>query len=126
MENLIINSLDDENGCAPSIRAYVDTGIIEIKGEAFGYHSEEHFAPLFEWLGKYLEKPQREIILVFKMSFFNTTYSKRLKEVINLLAKCNCSAIVNWYHHKSDLDMREEGEDFSKEYNFEFNLIPFE
>ncbi|TAG05244.1 MAG: DUF1987 domain-containing protein [Cytophagia bacterium] len=126
MKSLLIH---DEHEYKPRISLDAETGIINIEGESYHEYTLEFFEPIFKWLGDYTEVPNKKIELNFRMSYFNTSSSRRFLEIMNLLeeyeAEKNGRVVVNWYYEKNDLDMLESGEEYAEDVKLEFNLIAY-
>jgi hypothetical protein len=125
MENLLIEGSD----YIPQVELNAESGILNISGESYHEYTLEFFEPIFKWLREYTELPNRKIELNFRMSYFNTSSSRRFLEIMNLLAEYqtekNGRVTVNWYYEKNDLDMLESGEEYAEDVKLEFNLIPY-
>jgi hypothetical protein len=121
--------VDGEN-YIPTIDFNAETGVLEISGESYHEYTIEFFQPAFEWLKKYLEKPGRKITFNFRMTYFNTSSSRRFLEIFDMLElykkEKNGDVTVNWYYQKDDVDMLESGEEYAEDVELAFNLIPIE
>ena len=127
----------------PNIDFNAETGVLEIAGESYHEYTTEFYQPVFDWLEAYLKecgkdanKPGREIQMNFKMTYFNTSSSRRFIEILTMLedyqkeqaAKDSASAekdfvIVNWYYEENDVDMHESGEEYEEDVDLTFKLI---
>lgn len=98
----------------PDINFDADTGVCEISGESFIEDSVSFFAPYIQWLHDYLTLKDN-LVFNFKLSYFNTSSSKRILEILRLLSsyeKQGKSISVNWILLATDHDMEDEIEDF--------------
>jgi hypothetical protein len=125
MENF---QIEGEN-YIPSVNFNADSGVLEISGESYHEYTIEFYQPIFEWLRKYFETPGRKVVFNFKMTYFNTSSSRRFLEIFDLLEdykkEKNGDVTVNWYYQKEDVDMLESGEEYSEDVDLSFNLIPY-
>jgi hypothetical protein len=125
MENF---QIEGEN-YIPSVNFNAESGVLEISGESYHEYTIEFYQPIFEWLRKYFETPGRKVIFNFKMTYFNTSSSRRFLEIFDLLEdykkEKNGDVTVNWYYQKEDVDMLESGEEYSEDVGLNFNLIPY-
>jgi hypothetical protein len=125
MENF---QIEGEN-YIPSVNFNAESGVLEISGESYHEYTIEFYQPIFEWLRKYFETPGRKVIFNFKMTYFNTSSSRRFLEIFDLLEdykkEKNGDVTVNWYYQKEDVDMLESGEEYSEDVDLNFNLIPY-
>lgn len=125
MENFYIEGSD----YIPEVDLNAETGVFIISGESYHEYTLEFFEPIFEWLKKYTEDEGKNIELNFRMSYFNTSSSRRFLEIMNLLEDYHFNkegnVVVNWYYEKTDLDMLESGEEYAEDVKLEFNLISY-
>ncbi len=83
---------------------------------------------IIDWLNEYAQNPNEETIVNFKLDYFNTSSTKYLFDIMQLLkdmAQNNHVLIFNWYFHEHDTDMFEAGQNFSKMMNFPFNFVMY-
>jgi hypothetical protein len=126
MENFFIES----STYIPKIDFNSETDVLSIEGESYHEYTVEFFQPVFEWLNKYLTEPSKKITLNFKMTYFNTSSSRRFLEILNLLEEYQDDkegdVVVNWYYEEGDIDMLESGEEYEEDVSIDFNLIPYD
>jgi len=126
MENFFIES----STYIPKIDFNPETDVLSIEGESYHEYTVEFFQPVFEWLNKYLSEPGKKITLNFRMTYFNTSSSRRFLEILNLLEdyqdENGGDVVVNWYYEEGDIDMLESGEEYEEDVSIDFNLIPYE
>lgn len=112
----------------PNIDLDPETGILEISGESYHEYTTEFFKPVFEWLEEYLKTPNRDVVMNFKMTYFNTSSSRRFIEVLTMLEDYHKNnggnVVVNWHYEENDIDMLESGEEYAEDVDLEFHLIP--
>ncbi|MGD9992527.1 MAG: DUF1987 domain-containing protein [Salinivirgaceae bacterium] len=97
-------------------------------GTSIPENTHKFFEPVFVWIENYLKEPNQETIVNFKMTYFNTSSTKSLLDLMILfkeLAKKEKSLIINWYFPNEDEDMYEAGLGFSKMVRFPFNFINY-
>ncbi len=113
----------------PEIRFKADTCELNISGESFHEYSVEFYQPVFDWLHKFLEIPNKTITMNFKMTYFNTNTSRRFLEIFDLLEDYEKNkggrVTINWYYKAHDVDMKESGEEYMADTNLTINLIPY-
>ncbi len=114
----------------PSIIFDANQDTLEIKGESYPENTASFYEPIFNWLHEYFDiSKQKNIVVTVELLYFNSSSSKVLSDIFDLLEKCcdaQSSIIVNWrYHEENDMSL-EYGEEFQEDYeNLEFNLIEF-
>ncbi len=113
----------------PTVDFNYDTGILEISGESYHEYTIEFYQPIFDWLNKYLSEPNRTITFNFRMTYYNTSTSRRFLEIFDILEEYQNEkggkVTVNWYYQKDDVDMLESGEEYSEDVDLTFNLLPY-
>jgi len=114
----------------PEINFNASTGILEISGESYHEYTLEFFQPIFDWLKRYTEEWGKKITLNFRMTYFNTSSSRRFLEIMNILEDYHFNkggeVVINWYYETNDLDMLESGEEYSEDVKVPFNIIAYE
>lgn len=129
MENTIENFYIEGSDYIPEVNFNAETGELWISGESYHEYTLEFFQPVFDWLRKYTEEAGRKFSLNFKMSYFNTSSSRRFLEIMSLLEDYHFNksgdVTINWYYEKNDLDMLESGEEYAEDVKIEFTLIPY-
>lgn len=125
MENF---QIEGEN-YIPTVNFNAEIGVLEISGESYHEYTIEFFQPIFEWLNTYLEQEGRTLVFNFRMTYFNTSSSRRFLEIFDLLEDYskskNGNVTVNWYYEKDDVDMLESGEEYAEDVDLSFNLLPY-
>jgi hypothetical protein len=95
MQNLYIEASD----YVPHIDFQVDTGELNISGESYHEYTLEFFEPIFDWIKEFTSEPNKSITLNFKMSYFNTSSSRRFLEIMNLLQTYHFNNNVNYKYY---------------------------
>lgn len=124
MAPLIIEKLQD----TPGIILDKMQGTFEFTGTSMPDNTQKFFAPVFNWIESYINNPNEETIVNFKMDYFNTSSTKSLLDIMiafKTLAKNNKQLIINWYIRVDDEDMLEAGKGFSTMVRYPFNFIKY-
>ncbi len=113
----------------PRIDFNAKTGELSIEGESYHEYTMEFYQPVFEWLEKFLSEPGKEITMNFRMTYFNTSTSRRFLEMLTTLESYEedkgGKVTINWYFEKDDVDMLDIGEEYADDVELTFNLIPY-
>jgi hypothetical protein len=113
----------------PKIDFNAKTGVLEIEGESYHEYTMEFFQPIFNWLEEFLSEGGKTVTLNFRMSYFNTSSSRRFLEILTMLEDYQNNkkgkVTVNWYYEENDVDMLESGEEYADDVDLPFNLIPY-
>jgi hypothetical protein len=128
MENLIING-DHELFDVPTVHFNAETGICVLEGESYLEKTAEFYDGLLKWLDQYMNEVKGDISFSFKLTYFNTSSSKRilyimlkLKEYVDSGGKVSTS----WHYNPNDIEMEEAVEDFKSIAKLHINLVPDE
>jgi len=112
----------------PSVNFDAETGICELAGESYLEETVEFYTPLIQWLKTYIEEEARPITFNIKLTYFNTSSSRCILDILNILKiyeENGGTVIVNWYFDPDDSDMEEEIEDYMIDSELKISLIPF-
>ncbi len=129
MENLYI---EGSKGVyfIPTVKFNADTGVCELSGESYLEATIKFYTPLLKWLERYFEEVKKPLTFNFKLTYFNTSSSKCIVDILKLLKSYKDKGFditVNWYYDDSIDDVEEEleeVEDFILETGLDINLIP--
>jgi len=128
MKDLIIKCPPGQYN-TPNINLNYKTGICEISGESFPENTTGFYNPVIEWLDQYMFVEKKTIQINFKLTYFNTSSSKSLYDLLMQLKKYQDEGggiIINWYCESWDVDLLEEIEDFVISTNLKINIIKYE
>lgn len=104
-------------------------GLLELRGKSSPENAISFYSKLISGLNKFAVQGQVNLVVNFKLEYFNTSSSKCIFDVLKKisLVKENGKVIsINWYYEADDEDMFESGEDFSDLLGVEFNFIETE
>lgn len=111
----------------PAIEFNSATGKLIISGESYPENSAEFYKPVFSWLNNYMEV-KREIEFSFKLTYFNTSSSKSILDIIELLENYHQTGgkvSLNWYFEEEDDDIEDSGIEFTSDLALPCKLIPY-
>jgi len=77
---------------------------------------------------KYKKRATEKTYFTFKLSYLNTTSSKRIHEILKILYKIYIAGnevLIHWYYDKNDSDMFEIGEEYADFTKTPFKLIAY-
>ena len=109
----------------PGINFNKDTGICEIEGESYMEEAYKFYLPLINWIKEFTEKKKRKLYFNIKLMYFNTSTSKCLLDIFEILKKYanqGGEIEVTWYFDPEDPDMIDEIKDFERESELKFNI----
>lgn len=111
MQKLIL----DATVKAPRVHFDPVSGILEISGKSIPENAHDLYQPLLAWLEQYLNKPAEATTFIFKLSYFN---SSSTEYILEMMKRLECiyqkgeKVSVKWYHDQDDEDMEQVGADF--------------
>ena len=126
MQNLEIKGSHGEYD-VPTVSFNAETGVCELKGESYLEKTAEFYDRLLIWLDEYIAAVDQPLIFNFRLTYFNTSSSKRILYILLKLKeyKDNGGQVTtNWYYDEDDTDMEEDVEDFRIISGLDINAIP--
>jgi hypothetical protein len=128
MKNIEINRTPS-NPYYPSVSFNVESGVCEISGESYMEEAYKFYLPLINWIKEFIEKEKRKVTLNIKLIYFNTSTTKCLLDIFEILKRYDKEddgeADINWFYDPDDPDMVEEVKDFEREADVEINIKEF-
>ncbi|MBR4265992.1 MAG: DUF1987 domain-containing protein [Bacteroidales bacterium] len=127
LEDIVIEG-SHKNFFTPSVNFNAKTGICELSGESFLEDTAEFYKPLIDWLVEYTEKIKKPIAFIIKLTYFNTSTSRCILDLLNVLKDYEDEGgevVVNWHYDENDSDMEEDIEDYMIDTGLKINIIPF-
>jgi hypothetical protein len=124
MTNLIIA----ETKTTPSINFDAQTGVLNITGESYPDSALQFYQQVIDWLNQYITTDTSPITVNFKFSYFNTSTSKCILDMLSLLESAYSKGRkveVMWHYRQDDEDMQESGEEFAQDINLPFSLVAY-
>ena len=125
MDNLLIAASQS----TPEVRFDAQAHLLEIKGESYPENASKFYAPVFDWLGSYLEQVPSEarVVVNLEIIYFNSSSSKALMNIFDLFSQAAAAGrqvTVNWRYHAQNESAQECGEEFSEDVEgVVFNLV---
>jgi hypothetical protein len=112
----------------PGVVFDADSGVCEINGESYMEEAYKFYYPLINWLKEFTKNENGKIILNIKLIYFNTSTTKCLLDMFEILKKYknNGNEVeINWFYDKEDPDMIDEVKDFEKEAEIDIEVKEF-
>ncbi len=125
MENLVIRGSHGEYD-VPAVDFNAETGICELSGESYLENTVEFYEPLLKWLEQYMAEVGKAITFNFKLTYFNTSSSKRILYIMLKLKEYQekgGEVSLNWHYNREDIEMEEDVEDLSMIAKLEVNTV---
>jgi len=124
MENLI-RIPQKELPYFPGVDFNFDTCICVLSEESYMEESYSFYKPLMDWIREFF-KYKNTLDFNFKFTYFNTSTSKMIIEILELLEQKKAEGnniTINWYLPADDPDMLVEVEDFEEDAQIKINKI---
>jgi len=123
MKNLEIS----KTKTTPDINFNYSTNELIIQGESFPENTSEFYAPVFEWLEKYLSAltDDQSVVVKIELVYFNSSSSKVLMDFFDMLEESvqeGKSITVQWRYDEENEMAVEYGEEFMED----LESLPFE
>jgi len=102
--------------------------IFEMNGASYPENAIEFFQPIFDYIQSYITKIRKPISLNLKINYLNTSSTKCLIDILEMLEQHNNefgNVTINWYYDKDDEDIQEMGEDLLEDFDLPINLISY-
>lgn len=120
MNDLILASTDT----CPKVKFHTN-GSLLLEGESRPENVVKFFEPLLDWLDELKNNLPSQILLEFKLEYYNSSSAKFIMELLLKLNNFN-NVLVKWFYDEMDEDLLESGEEFEKLVNYSFEFIPVE
>lgn len=128
MRNIKIEAIEDEF-YRPVVDFNSETGICEMIGESYLEETSDFYTPLIKWLKEYIRTVNKQIVFNFKLTYYNTSSSKKILEILKILKdylKSGGDVTINWFYEENDTDIIEDAEDFIIITGLQINLVKYE
>ena len=126
MEDLYI-PIEEEDYDKPFVHFNASSGKCELSGESFPEQTAEFYGELMKWLERYFKEVKGPIEFEIRLTYFNTSSSKRILHIMVLLqeyVKAGGQVKARWYYDPEDLDLEEDIEDLKIISKLDLELIP--
>jgi hypothetical protein len=112
----------------PTVSFNAETGVCLLQGESYHENTWEFYNTLMHWLNRYMQEVQGELQFNFKLTYFNTSSSKCLLDIIRLLKDYEAKGHpvkTCWYYPEDDVDNLTEAEDFMADTGLKMEIIAY-
>jgi hypothetical protein len=100
----------------PAVLLDAHTGELSLTGCSIPENADRFFSPLFDLVEAYADKPAPRTTVHVRLSYFNSSSSKYLLDILKVLEDLHATGgsvvTMHWYHAAGDLDMEEAGHDY--------------
>jgi len=98
----------------------------EITGNSFPEDTTKFFFPIFDWIEKYRQSPNKTTHLVCKLDYFNSSSAKMLYNLFiefEKLKEYETDVKISWYFEPEDKLIEEKGLEYKGILDIPFELI---
>ncbi|HON18572.1 MAG TPA: DUF1987 domain-containing protein [Salinivirgaceae bacterium] len=102
METIIV----EQTHTSPKIHLDGENGVITLSGRSIPDNAMKVYRPVIDWIEKYLVFPKPRTTINIDLTFFNTSSSKYLLEILKMFEAFSRHGFiveVNWYYHDEDV-----------------------
>ncbi|MBX2973387.1 MAG: DUF1987 domain-containing protein [Flavobacteriales bacterium] len=100
----------------PAVTIDAARGLFSLTGCSIPENADRFYSPIQDMAERYAGQPAPRTTLRVELTYFNSSSSKYLLDLMKLLSDLHASGrssvTVEWWHAKDDLDMKEAGEDY--------------
>ncbi len=124
MEPLVFNAIRQN----PEVILNQQKNTFRISGKSAPEDAAEFYKPIIEWLSLYFKNPNPSTVFQFKYFYYNTSSSKMILQILNLLAteyEKEQNVSIEWLYPEDDEDLLEAGQEYSEIADLPFKLISY-
>lgn len=115
-------------GETPEVIMNKAEGLISFSGRSLPENPRVFYGPIKNWIKEYSTNPAQKTKVVFDLEYFNTSSSKMILEIIEIIRDIYPSPdnlLMEWHYMEDDEDMLEAGEDFSEVADIKFRYCSY-
>jgi hypothetical protein len=113
-----------------SLGVRLKDGLLEFSGRSIPEDPLKLFAPILEWIEEYIKNPSASTTINLKFEYINTSSSKHLLNILEILDKGydkkENNMNINWSYEIGDDDMYELGKFIESMIDIPMNYIEVE
>lgn len=107
----------------PSIFADWDQGRLTMQGDSYPENSFEFFAPVIDWIERYLKEAAAPFSLELRLVYMNTSSVKAMMDIFDLLEEAHGKdrqVSVNWFYDPRNERVVDLADEFREDCTFPF------
>jgi hypothetical protein len=93
------------------------------EGRFMPENTKEYFQPILDWVDAYLSSDWGKAEIVFKLDYFNTSFSKKILDLLTIFEEAGTSSkpvTVKWFTKKGDTDLQDAGKGYAEMSDLKF------
>ena len=110
----------------PSVTGDWDMGVLRMQGDSYPENSFEFFAPIIDWLERFLQAPPVPLLrLELRLVYMNTSSVKAMMDIFDLLEDAHTQGTqvcVDWYYDPRNERVMGLADEFREDCNFPFQI----
>ena len=127
MQDLIIKKSTEKVSTTPAISFLVEQGECIMDGKSYMQDAFDFYEPLIEWIENYFtEYDQKTLKFIIKLTYYNTSSSKMLFDLLMTLQKHKDSGqdlTIEWHYDSLDDDLEEDIQDLIDSAEVDIELV---
>lgn len=124
MEKIVLNATYD----TPGIYLSKEENKFEFTGKSLPEDVNAFYGPILQWLEQYVASPNQKTVIDFKLTYFNTSSSKVLLDIMMKLEEIpdkGSEVLVRWHYPEYDEDMLMAGKEYAEMVELPFEFLPY-
>lgn len=117
-----------EDESTPKIIMDKENNLFEIDGISLPEDVIAFYEPIFNWIEDYLKEPNLSTELNIKLSYFNTSSSKVILDILSMFDELTDRGLMvstSWHYLEMDDDLLATGKEFKSMLKMPFHFIPY-
>ena len=116
--------LKEKTSSTPYVIIDESKNYMKFEGMSFHENTAEFFREIILWLREYLKTDFDSFTFDAKMEYFNSSTTKILYDIFDMMNESGKNLIVNWYVNEDDELLTELWEDIKEDYkNLKINMV---
>jgi len=106
----------------PEVLLDAENNVFSIEGYSMPEDSLSYYNPIIAWLHDYTSQPISDMVLKFRMIYFNTASAKQIARVLTVLDNCQYrdKITIVWQYEADDNEMLRSGKRFEQQLRLKF------
>jgi hypothetical protein len=113
----------------PTIEGIRKQGTLTMRGDSYPENAFELFSQVTDWVRRFFEEPQPELLLEIQLNYLNTSSVKAMVDIFELLEVAHrnaCKVEVKWFCEANNERAAEVAEEFKEDCSFPFLVLPLD
>lgn len=115
----------EQSKSTPTVDFDHETGVLAINGESYPEDSHQFFAPLVEWVERFIAEDTSTVTFRVDLSYMNTSSTKYMIDILDRLEaahEAGRSVQVEWYYDEDNDREIDAIEELKEDFTMSFTL----